>query len=394
MSLPLSSRVARVAASATVEINALALARKSAGEDVISLAAGEPDFATPPHIAAAAVAAIRDGHTHYTPLPGIPALREAVAAKFARDNALSVSPDDVLVSCGGKQLIYNAALAVLNPGDRAVVIAPYWVSYPDIIKLADGEPVVVETSPAEQFKVQPDALDAALDERTRLVYLNSPGNPCGNVYSRSELAALGEVLGRYPNVLIVSDEIYEHLCWGEEASLSLPAICPELAERTLVVNGVSKCYAMTGWRLGFGAGPASLMAAMRKLQGQQTTNACSISQYASIAALNGGLDAVHRMRDTYARRAVVAVELMNAIDGLACDPVAGAFYLMVDCRELIATRGLADDVALCKGILGQTGVACVPGTAFGAPGFMRLSFACDDAVFAEAARRIGEFAAS
>ncbi|MEO1037346.1 MAG: pyridoxal phosphate-dependent aminotransferase [Pseudomonadota bacterium] len=394
MSLPVSRRVQRVQASATVEINALALQRRSAGEDVISLAAGEPDFDTPTHVCDAAVEAIRSGKTHYTPLAGVPELRDAISAKFQRDNGFAVEPSDIVVSNGGKQLIYNAALATLGPGDKAIVVAPYWVSYPDIVRLADAEPVIVETRPEQTFKLQPDALEAALDDDVRLVILNSPGNPCGNVYSRAELIALGEVLARHPKAVIVSDEIYEHLCWGEEASLSIAALCPELADRTITVNGVSKCYAMTGWRLGFAGGPDWLMREIRKLQGQQTTNACSISQYAAIAALNGGLEYVHRMRDVYARREKRSVELINAVDGLHCDPVAGAFYLLVDSRNLIEARGLVDDVALCKAILNDVGVACVPGTAFGAAGFMRLSFACEDAVFAEAVRRIGEYARS
>ncbi|MEM1263643.1 MAG: pyridoxal phosphate-dependent aminotransferase [Pseudomonadota bacterium] len=394
MTHTVSKRVQNIQASATVEINALALARKAAGEDVISLAAGEPDFDTPEHICDAGIAAIRAGETHYTQLPGIPALREAISDKFARENSLTFDPADIVVANGGKQLIYNAALAVLNPGDNAIVIAPYWVSYVDIVKLADAEPRVVTTDPSEHFKLQPAALAAAIDERTRLIYLNSPGNPCGNVYSRNELDALADVLEANPHVTIVSDEIYEHLCWGEQPSLSISAIRPALADRTLVVNGLSKCYAMTGWRLGYAGGPSWLMREIRKLQGQQTTNASSIAQHAAVAALNGSLDSVKAMAATYQRRSVKALAAVNAIDGFHCDPVAGAFYLLVDGRELIHKAGLDDDVELCKAILNTVGVACVPGTAFGAPGFVRLSYACEDTVFAEAMARIGQYSDS
>ncbi|MEM8982275.1 MAG: pyridoxal phosphate-dependent aminotransferase [Pseudomonadota bacterium] len=394
MTNTVSKRVRSIQASATVEINALALSRKAVGEDVISLAAGEPDFDTPAHICEAGIAAIRAGKTHYTQLAGIPELREAIAEKFRRENSLEFDPADVVVANGGKQLIYNAALAVLDPGDNAIVVAPFWVSYLDIVKLADAEPRVVATRSDKQFKLRPADLAAAIDERTRLIYLNSPGNPCGNVYSRTELNALGEVLEAHPQVTIVSDEIYEHLCWGEESSLSIAAIRPALADRTLVVNGMSKCYAMTGWRLGYAGGPSWLMREIRKLQGQQTTNASSIAQYAAVTALNGSLDAVKAMADTYQRRSVVALEAVNAIDGMRCEPVAGAFYLMVDSHRLIEKAGSVDDIALCKAILESTGVACVPGTAFGAPGFIRLSYACEDAVFRDAMARIGEFSAS
>ncbi len=394
MSLAVSRRVERVKASATVAISALAAARRAAGEDIISLAAGEPDFETPVHVCDAAVAAIAAGKTHYTPVDGIPELKAAVAEKFRRDNQLNVEPGDIVIANGAKQLIYNAAMAVLNPGDKAVVVAPYWVSYPDIVRLTDATPTIITTRAEDSFKLQPEALDAGLDDQTRLLYLNSPGNPCGNVYSRAELTALGDVLRSFPNVTIVSDEIYEHLCWGEQASLSMASVCPDLEARTLTVNGVSKCYAMTGWRVGFATGPAWLMAEIRKLQGQQTTNACSVSQYAAVAALNGGLEEVHAMRDTYRTRARKAVTLLNAASGVRCDDVAGAFYVLADCRDLARSKGLADDVALCEELLKTAGVALVPGTAFGAPGYVRLSFACADSVFAEAVRRLSEFAAT
>jgi len=376
VSLTVSSRLSGVRPSPTMAVTALAAELRAAGRDVVGLGAGEPDFDTPEHIREAAIDAIRAGRTRYTAVDGIAELREAVTEKFRRDNGLEYAPDQVIVSGGAKQLCYNVCQALLNPGDEAIIQAPYWVSYPDMVRLAAAEPVIVQTELASGFRMRPEQLDAALTPRTRLLILNSPGNPSGAGYSGAELAALGEVLAAYPDVLVATDEIYEHIWWAEESFVSFAEACPQLFERTLTINGVSKCYAMTGWRIGYAAGPATVMGAMRKLQSQSTSNACTVSQYAALAALTGDQACVAEMNRAFRQRHDFVVAALNAIDGIRCRPGEGTFYAFADAREAIRRLGLADDTDLCQMLLNEAGVAVVPGSAFGTPGHFRLSFAC------------------
>jgi aspartate aminotransferase len=357
-------------------VTALAAELRAAGRDVIGLGAGEPDFDTPEHIREAAIEAIRAGRTRYTAVDGIAELREAVAEKFRRDNGLEYAADRVIVSGGAKQICYNVCQAVLNPGDEAVIQAPYWVSYPDMVRLAAGEPVIVETGLESGFRMRPEQLEAAITPRTRLVILNSPGNPSGAGYRREELAALGEVLAGHPDIVVATDEIYEHIWWADEPFTSFAEACPALFERTVTINGVSKCYAMTGWRIGYAAGPATLVGAMKKIQSQSTSNACTVSQYAALAALTGDQSCVAEMNRAFRQRHDFVVDALNGIDGVACRPGEGTFYAFADAREAIARLGLADDTDLCQMLLNEAGVALVPGSAFGTPGHFRLSYAC------------------
>ena len=357
-------------------VTALAAELRAAGRDVIGLGAGEPDFDTPEHIREAAIEAIRAGRTRYTAVDGIAELREAVAEKFRRDNGLEYAADRVIVSGGAKQICYNVCQAVLDPGDEAVIQAPYWVSYPDMVRLAAGEPVMVETNLESGFRMRPEQLAAAITPRTRLVILNSPGNPSGAGYGREELAALGEVLAGHPDIVVATDEIYEHIWWADEPFTSFAEACPALLERTVTINGVSKCYAMTGWRIGYAAGPATLIGAMKKIQSQSTSNACTVSQYAALAALTGDQSCVAEMNRAFRQRHDFVVDALNAIDGVTCRPGEGTFYAFADAREAIARLGLADDTDLCQMLLNEAGVALVPGSAFGTPGHFRLSYAC------------------
>lgn len=368
--------------------SALATELRSQGRPIIDLSAGEPDFDTPAHVRAAAIEAIGSGLTRYTPVEGSAALKAAIIGKFRRENGLEFAPEQVIASSGAKQSCFNLAMAVLNPGDEAIIPAPCWVSYPDMVRLADAEPVMVNASLADGFRITPRALQAAITERTRLLFLNSPGNPTGAAYSRAEWQALGAVLEQHPNIVIGADDIYEHIYWGPEPFVSFAAACPSLADRTVTINGVSKCYAMTGWRIGYAAGPRKLVAAMKKLQGQSTSNPCSISQAASIAALEGGQDCVREMTQAFRVRHDYIVAALDAIPGLRCIPAAGAFYAFPDADEAIRRLGLADDVALCELLLREADVAVVPGSAFGAQGHFRLSYACGIDTLKEAIGRM------
>ncbi len=368
--------------------SALATELRSQGRPIIDLSAGEPDFDTPAHVRAAAIEAIGSGLTRYTPVEGSAALKAAIIGKFRRENGLEFAPEQVIASSGAKQSCFNLAMAVLNPGDEAIIPAPCWVSYPDMVRLADAEPVMVNASLADGFRITPRALQAAITERTRLLFLNSPGNPTGAAYSRAEWQALGAVLEQHPNIVIGADDIYEHIYWGPEPFVSFAAACPSLADRTVTINGVSKCYAMTGWRIGYAAGPRKLVAAMKKLQGQSTSNPCSISQAASIAALEGGQDCVREMTQAFRVRHDYIVAALDAIPGLRCIPAAGAFYAFPDAGEAIRRLGLADDVALCELLLREADVAVVPGSAFGAQGHFRLSYACGIDTLKEAIGRM------
>ncbi|WP_435106749.1 pyridoxal phosphate-dependent aminotransferase [Arhodomonas sp. AD133] len=393
MAFQLARRVQRIAPSPTMAVSARAAEMRAAGRDVISLSAGEPDFDTPEHISAAAVEAIRRGETRYTPPNGNVALREAVRRKLERENGLEYAADEVIVSSGAKQCLYNLMAALLDEGDEAVVQAPYWVSYPDMVRLADGVPEIVDTDEDNGFRLTAEALDAAITDRTRLVILNSPANPTGIAYSRDELAALGEVLDRYPDVLIASDDIYEHILW-QGSFHNIVTACPRLRDRTIVVNGVSKAYAMTGWRIGYAAGPRTIIEAMTKIQSQSTSGPNSIAQAAAIAALDGGLACVEPMRAAFRERHDYLVQQLNTLPGIACRAGDGTFYCFADVRRAMRTAGTRDDVAFAEWLLEKAEVAMVPGSAFGLPGRLRLSFATDMKTLERATDRLRSVLAS
>ncbi len=371
----LARRVGRIKPSPTLAVDARAKELKAQGQDVIGLGAGEPDFDTPGHIKEAAIRAIRDGFTKYTAVDGTPSLKKAIVDKFQRENALRYSADQVLVSVGGKQSFYNLVMALLDEGDEVVIPAPYWVSYPDMVLLADGTPVIVPAGMEQGFKMQPDQLQRAISPKTRLVVINSPSNPTGAAYTRAELVALGEVLRRHPQVLIASDDMYEHILWSGEPFCNIVNACPDLYARTIVLNGVSKAYAMTGWRIGYCAGPAPLIAAMKKIQSQSTSNPTSIAQVAAEAALNGGNDCMVPMVKAFRERHDHLVARLNRLPGVKCLPNQGTFYAFPDFSAVIRRLGLRNDVQLAERILDRAGVALVPGSAFGAEGHLRFSYA-------------------
>ena len=389
MEFRLSERVSRIKPSPTMAVTAKAAELRRAGHDVIGLGAGEPDFDTPEHIKNAAIEAIRAGRTRYTAVDGILELREAICEKFRRDNQVAYQPDQVLVSCGAKQSIYNLATALLGTGDEAIILAPYWVSYPDIVLLADAVPVILAAGSEQNFKVTPGQLEAAITPRTRLLMINSPSNPTGVAYTRAELEALAEVLRRHPQVIVATDDIYEHIYWSPEPFCTLLTVAPDLHERVVTINGVSKVYAMTGWRIGYAAGPRKLIAAMKKIQGQSTSNPNSIAQYASLAALNGDQSCITEMTTAFRERHDWLVEALNGLPGVSCLPADGAFYAFPDVSDAIAAiDGVEDDTGFAEYLLEKAGVAVVPGSAFGAPGHERLSYACSMETLKEAVRRI------
>lgn len=346
--------------------------RRAAGADIISLSAGEPDFATPEHILQAAIRAMKDGHTGYTAVDGIPELKSAIVAKFARNNGLSFSPDQINVSPGGKAVLWNALAVTLDPGDEVIIPAPCWVSYPEMVKLAGGRPVIVPSGP--DFKIGPEQLRQAITPATRWLMLNSPSNPTGAVYSAAELGALADVLRDHPKVMVLSDDIYEALVYGAAVFATMATVAPDLADRTLTMNGVSKAYAMTGFRIGYAGGPDWLIAAMRKFMGQTTSNPCSVSQWASVAALTGPQDFLSNWRMAYRSRAETMVRKLNAA-GLSCALPDGAFYVFADCREAMVQTKTKSDADFAMMLLEAAGVATVPGSAFHAPGHIRLSYA-------------------
>ena len=376
MDIQLAERVQRVKPSPTMAVTARAAEMRAAGHDIIGLGAGEPDFDTPEHISAAAIEAIHAGQTRYTAVDGTPALKKAIQAKFERDNGLHYEANQILVSSGAKQSLYNLFMALLDEGDEVMIPAPYWVSYPDMALLAGATPVVVEADQSQRFKITPDQLDAAITDRTRIVVLNSPSNPTGSAYSRAEFEALGEVLRRYPDVVIASDDIYEEILWTDEGFANIVMACPDLTERTVVVNGVSKGYAMTGWRIGYAAGPAPVIGAMKKIQSQSTSNASSISQAASVAALDGDQSVIGPMVKAFRERHDYVVERLNAMQGVSCIVGDGTFYAYPNVSGAIAALdGVENDTALAEYLIGEANVALVPGTAFGLPGHMRISYA-------------------
>ncbi|MBS0366748.1 MAG: pyridoxal phosphate-dependent aminotransferase [Proteobacteria bacterium] len=375
MPLSVSRRVQRVKPSPTLAVTARAARLKAEGKDVIGLGAGEPDFDTPAHIAQAGSQAISTGFTRYTHVEGIDPLKDAIRAKFARDNQLSYERSQILVSSGAKQTIYNLCMSVLDPGDEAIIPAPYWVSYPDMVLLADGLPVMPFAGRAQGYKITARQLAAAITPKTRLVLLNSPCNPTGAAYTRAELQALGEVLLEYPRIIVGTDDMYEKIYWDPEPFCSLVTAVPELYPRTVTINGVSKSYAMTGWRIGYCGGPAEIIAAMSTIQGQSTSNASSISQKAAVAALNGDQACVARMNESFKARHDFVVHTLNLMPGVTCLPGAGTFYAFADVSGAISNLGCRDDNEFAELVLNEGGVAVVPGSGFGAPGHVRLSFA-------------------
>ena len=379
--MSLSKRVQAIKPSPTLAVSARAAQLKAEGKDIIALGTGEPDFDTPQHIKDAAIVAINAGFTKYTAVGGTPSLKKAVIAKFKRDNNLTYTAKQILVSCGGKQSFFNLSLAVIDPGDEVIIPAPYWVSYPDIVIIAEGRPVIVEADIEQGFKLTAAQLEAAVTPKTKMLVINSPSNPSGAVYTLEDLKALGEVLRKYPRILIATDDMYEHIALIDGKFVNILDACPDLYARTLVLNGVSKAYAMTGWRIGYAAGPEEIISAMEKVQSQSTSNPTSISQVAAEAALNGDQNCLAPMIKAFRERHVFVVNELNKIPGLKCLMAGGAFYAFPDARQAIAAlykKGLikeANDIALSEYLLLEAGVAVVPGSAFGSEGYIRLSFA-------------------
>ena len=394
----LSDTLSRVKPSPTIAMTNKAADLKAAGQDVIGLSAGEPDFDTPENIRAAGIAAINAGKTRYTGVDGIAELKAAICAKFKRDNKLDYTPAQVSVGTGGKQVLYNALMATLNPGDEVVIPAPYWVSYPDMVLLAGGVPVTVEATLEDDFKITPQALEAAITPKTKWLIFNSPSNPTGAGYAWDELKALTDVLLRHPHVWVMSDDMYEHLSYGDFRFCTPAEVEPALYDRTLTVNGVSKAYAMTGWRIGYAAGPEALIGAMRKVQSQSTSNPCSISQWAAVEALNGPQDFIAPNNEMFVRRRDLVCGMLNEIEGVTCPVPEGAFYVYPSIKGLIGKTSkagtvIADDEAFATALLEETGVAVVFGAAFGLSPNFRISYATSDAALKEACGRIQDFCA-
>ena len=392
----LSQTLARVKPSPTIAITGRALQLTAEGKDIITLSAGEPDFDTPEHIREAAKAAIDAGHTRYTAVDGMPALKRAICDKFGRENGLDYSPAQVSVGTGGKQILYNALMATLNPGDEVIIPAPYWVSYPDMVLLAGGTPVILPAGMEAGYRITPEQLEAAITPRTKWLILNSPSNPSGAGYGADQMRALTDVLMRHPHVWVLSDDIYEHLVFDDFRFVTPAQIEPGLKDRTLTMNGVSKSYAMTGWRIGYGAGPEVLIRAMAKLQSQSTSNPSSIGQYAALAALNGPQDYIETSRAIFQRRRDLVVAALNDCPGISCPVPQGAFYVYPSIHELIGKTSaggtvIKDDEAFATALLDETGVAVVFGAAFGLSPHFRVSYATSDAVLADACARIKAF---
>ncbi len=392
----LSATLDRVKPSPTIAVTTKAAELKAAGRDIIGLGAGEPDFDTPQNIKDAGIAAITDGRTKYTAVDGIPELKQAICAKFKRDNALQYTPDQVTVGTGGKQVLYNAFVATLNDGDEVIIPAPYWVSYPDMVLLGGGTPVVIEAALETDFKITPEQLEAAITPRTKWFLFNSPSNPTGAGYSWDELAALTDVLLRHPHVWIMTDDMYEHLAYDDFEFCTPAQVEPRLYDRTLTVNGVSKAYAMTGWRIGYAAGPAHLIGAMRKVQSQSTSNPCSISQWAAVEALNGPQDYLAPNNELFSGRRDLVVGLLNKAAGIVCPTPEGAFYVYPSIAGCIGKTSAAGtlidtDEAFATALLEETGVAVVFGAAFGLSPNFRVSYATSNAALEEACNRIITF---
>jgi aspartate aminotransferase len=394
-----SAALRRIAPSATIAISAKARALQAAGRNVIALSAGEPDFDTPDNIKAAAIKAIQDGKTKYTDPDGMPALKEAICAKFARENGLTYKPSQVHVAPGGKPVIYNALVATLNPGDEVVIPAPYWVSYPDMTLLAGGVPVPVETRAENGFKLEPAALEAAITPKTKWLILNSPSNPSGGAYTKADLQAIADVLLRHPHVWVLTDDMYEHLVFDDFEFFTIAQVEPKLYDRTLTMNGVSKAYAMTGWRIGYAAGPEPLIKAMAKMISQTTSNPCSISQHAAVEALNGQQDFIKPNQKLFQERRDLVVSMLNQATGIQCATPEGAFYVYPSCAGLLGKTApsgkvINSDEDFAVELLEAEGVAVVHGAAFGLSPFFRISYATSNEVLEDACGRIQRFCAS
>jgi len=389
LNIKTSDRIQRVKPSPTLAVTALANQLRAQGRDVIGLAAGEPDFDTPDHIKAAAIKAIQDGRTKYTAVDGTAGLKQAIINKFSRDNGLDYNPDEILVSVGGKQVIYNLMQALLNSGDEVIIPAPYWVSYPDIALLADATPVFVQGDISQSFKITAEQLEAAITDKTKLFILNSPSNPSGKAYTRDELIELAKVLLKHPQIIILTDDIYEHIVWTNEGFNNILNVHPELQDRTVVINGVSKAYSMTGWRIGYAGGPADLIKAMKKVQSQSTSNPCSIAQEAAQAALEGDQSFLEIMCNTFKERHDYVLHRLNTMDGVECLASDGTFYSFPSFHAVIARMdGIENDVQLAEYLLEKAEVAVVPGSAFGSDGHLRLSYATDMGSLEKALSRI------
>jgi len=396
-SIKLSNRLSKVKPSATLAITAKAAELRASGKNIISLSVGEPDFDTPKAAADAGIKAIQEGFTRYTAVPGIPELRKEVAAKFKRDNGLDYAPENILVSTGGKQCIYNLLMAIINEGDEVIIPAPYWVSYPDMVLLAEGEPVIVECLADADFKLTAAQLEAAITPKTKMMFLNSPSNPTGMAYSADDLKALGEVIRKHPNIVVATDDMYEKIMFDGKTFATFAQVNPDLINRTVTLNGVSKAYCMTGWRIGFCAAPADLIKAMSKIQGQSTSNPSSIAQKAALAALQGPTDELDEMVRTYETRRTWLVNALNNIDGMDCITPDGAFYVFPTITDWLGKTTpegltLTDDVVVCEWLLKAAGVALVPGTAFGSPGQVRFSYAVSQGTLEDAVNRVANAA--
>ncbi len=387
----LSQRVKNIAPSATLSITAKAQSLKAKGIPVISLSSGEPDFATPDLVKQAAIDAINNNFSHYTPVDGLPSLKDAIIHKLERDNSLYYQSNQILVSCGAKHSLYNLTQAILEPGDEAIIPAPYWVSYYDMVKLTGAEPVVLHTKEEDHFRLNADALEAAITPKTKLLFLNMPSNPTGQSYDEISLNELARVLRKHPHVQIVSDDIYEHILWGQEKFLNIVNVEPSLQDRTIIVNGVSKAYAMTGWRIGFAAGNAQVIGAMKKLQSQSTSNSTAISQKAAEAAFMADLSMIKPMCEAFKKRHDLLVNGINQINHISCLQAQGTFYAFVNVMKLLEAKGLSSDIELGEKWLDEIQIAAVPGSAFGAPGYMRLSFATHENDLNESLERLHTF---
>ena len=395
----LSNNLARVKPSPTIAMSSLATKMKSNGRDVISLSAGEPDFDTPDHIKAAAIDAIKAGKTKYTDPDGMQSLKEAVCAKFELENDLIYKISQISIGTGGKQILYNALMATLNPEDEVIIPAPYWVSYPDMVLLAGGTPIFIEGSAANNYKITPQQLENSITAKTKWFIFNSPSNPTGAGYSKTELKKLTEVLMKFPNVLVMTDDMYEHLAYDNFVFSTPAQIEPKLYERTLTCNGVSKAYAMTGWRIGFAGGPEELIKSMRKVQSQSTSNPCTISQWAALAALNGSKNFISENNEKFVRRRNLVVENLNMIEGISCPVPEGAFYVYPNISDLIGRttkngKVILTDEDFCTALLEEVGVAVVFGSAFGLSPNFRISYATSDNLLFDACKRINRFCRS
>lgn len=392
MTIKLSQRVQSIKPSPTLAITARAAALRAEGKDIIGLGAGEPDFDTPDHIKQAAVEALNKGQTKYTAVDGTAELKSAIIKKFSRDNGLSYEANQILVSCGGKQSFFNLAQALLESGDEVIIPAPYWVSYPDMVLLADAKPVIIIGDRDQRYKITPQQLEDAITDKTRLFVINSPSNPTGMTYTKAELEALGEVLRKYPDILIATDDMYELIYWADEPFYNIVMACPDLYDRTIVMNGVSKAYSMTGWRIGYAGGPAQLIGAMKKIQSQSTSNPTSISQAASVEALNGDQGCVQTMLVEFKKRHDFVVEKLNQMQGITALETDGTFYVFPDISGVLANKPeLTDDMDFAEALLVDKGVAVVPGTAFGLKNHIRLSIATSESNLQNALQRIAEF---